>query len=155
MGLDFFLMLPHTHIISLSIFLSGRRSCLGESTCDTHVCMCTCVSVTAPVLLHSHRKGSYQRSWITLSMLDVLGHGDVAGNRVCVWGVTKGDKVQLSSPSSSKSRTIQELCVASVPRRGLHRHARLTMESTSASLERAVAWQLKLCKTGLETRCYF
>lgn len=76
------------------------------------------------------------------------------GTGYVFWGMAKEDKVQLSSPSS-KSRTIQELSVASVPRRGLHRHARLTMESTSAFLERAVAWQLKLCKTGLEIRCYF
>lgn len=144
----------HSHNILINFFVRKLR-CLGESTCDMHVHMCMCMSVTAPVLLHSHRKGSNQRSWITLSMLDVLGHGDVAGNRICVWGLTKGDKVQLNSPSSSKLRTIQELCVASVPRRGLHRHAWLAMESTSASLERAVAWQLQLCKTGLEIRSYF
>ena len=37
------------------------------------------------------------------------------------WGVAKEEKVQLGSPSSSKSCEVQvqELSVASVPRRGL------------------------------------
>lgn len=55
-------------------------------------------------------------------MLDVLGHGDEAGNGICVLGgVTKEGKVQLGSPSSSGSREVQvqELGVASMPRRGL------------------------------------
>lgn len=31
----------------------------------------------------------------------------------------------------------------------------LTTESAPALLERAVAWQLKLCEISLEIRCYF
>lgn len=66
-----------------------------------------------------------------------------------LWGVTKEGEIHLSSPFSSRSSEVQvhELNVAISDW--------LTTEITSAFLERAVAWQLKLRKTGLEMRCYF
>lgn len=80
-----------------------------------HIHMCTSVSVTAPVLLHNHRKGCNRRSCIALTTLDVLGHGDEAGNGLCVLG---GDKREKYRPPVGEVQ-VQELGVVSEPRRGL------------------------------------
>lgn len=76
---------------------------------------------------------------------------------ICVVETGKEEKAQLSSSSCSKSCEVQvqDQCVQQAKDRALPRHAWVTTESTSAFLERAVAWQLKLRKAGLEIRCYF
>lgn len=90
-------------------------------------------------------------------MLGVLERGDEAGKGICVVETGKEEKAQLSSSSCSKSCEVQvqDQCVQQAKDRALPRHAWVTTESTSAFLERAVAWQLKLRKAGLEIRCYF
>lgn len=85
--------------------------------------------------------------------LDLLGCGDEVENGTCALGVAKEEG--HSPPLGSVRSRLRILVWRCVKERALHRSVQLTTESTSAFLERAVAWQLQLRKTGLEIRCYF
>lgn len=90
-----------------------------------------------------------------MPMLDVLGCGHEAGNGICAFGEQQQRKKYSSAHPPPLGPGSGARCGQRAKEKALHRRAWLTTESTSAFLERAIAWQLKLRRTGLEIRCYF